>query len=180
MLSPGGVVAHAPAGVWGQFPAAREAAGLWLQFAVGEGVQPRCSFLLPRLRSVKMEQRKLSDQANTLVDLSKASPCGDLPARPGCPSVSLHLEKLKRTWLTAKCSCSVDVSWESCRGTAAPARHEEKQTRARGWWAVTLLPERAFAPCTLLAAPAGRTVAQQHRAGHPSPLCLCRGEVSSF
>ncbi|XP_042750843.1 small conductance calcium-activated potassium channel protein 3-like, partial [Lagopus leucura] len=26
---------------------------------------------LPRLRSVKMEQRKLSDQANTLVDLSK-------------------------------------------------------------------------------------------------------------
>lgn len=26
-----------------------------------------------RLRSVKMEQRKLSDQANTLVDLSKVS-----------------------------------------------------------------------------------------------------------
>lgn len=37
-----------------------------------------CSFLLPRLRSVKMEQRKLSDQANTLVDLSKASPTGTL------------------------------------------------------------------------------------------------------
>lgn len=29
--------------------------------------------LLHRLRSVKMEQRKLSDQANTLVDLSKVS-----------------------------------------------------------------------------------------------------------
>ncbi|OWK55091.1 Small conductance calcium-activated potassium channel protein 3 [Lonchura striata] len=31
-----------------------------------------------QLRSVKMEQRKLSDQANTLVDLSKASPTGTL------------------------------------------------------------------------------------------------------
>uniref|UniRef100_A0A8C4K3Q6 Potassium calcium-activated channel subfamily N member 3 n=1 Tax=Dromaius novaehollandiae TaxID=8790 RepID=A0A8C4K3Q6_DRONO len=30
-----------------------------------------------QLRSVKMEQRKLSDQANTLVDLSKASPRND-------------------------------------------------------------------------------------------------------
>lgn len=29
--------------------------------------------LFRRLRSVKMEQRKLSDQANTLVDLSKVS-----------------------------------------------------------------------------------------------------------
>ncbi|NXW38022.1 KCNN3 protein, partial [Phaetusa simplex] len=40
-----------------------------------------------QLRSVKMEQRKLSDQANTLVDLSKASPRGDPAARPGCPSM---------------------------------------------------------------------------------------------
>lgn len=31
------------------------------------------STLSHRLRSVKMEQRKLSDQANTLVDLSKVS-----------------------------------------------------------------------------------------------------------
>uniref|UniRef100_A0A8C0FH94 Potassium calcium-activated channel subfamily N member 3 n=1 Tax=Bubo bubo TaxID=30461 RepID=A0A8C0FH94_BUBBB len=65
-----------------------------------------------QLRSVKMEQRKLSDQANTLVDLSKASPRGDLSARPGCPSVSLHLETLKWIWLTAECSGSVDVSRE--------------------------------------------------------------------
>ncbi|NXD86928.1 KCNN3 protein, partial [Halcyon senegalensis] len=40
-----------------------------------------------QLRSVKMEQRKLSDQANTLVDLSKASPHSDLSARLGCPSM---------------------------------------------------------------------------------------------
>ncbi|NWS78214.1 KCNN3 protein, partial [Crotophaga sulcirostris] len=40
-----------------------------------------------QLRSVKMEQRKLSDQANTLVDLSKASPCSDLTTQPGCPSM---------------------------------------------------------------------------------------------
>lgn len=32
-----------------------------------------------------MEQRKLSDQANTLVDLSKASPCGDPSARQVFP-----------------------------------------------------------------------------------------------
>lgn len=71
---------HGPslAGPWGQCPVAGMQAGLWLRLAAAEGVQPHCSFLLPRLRSVKMEQRKLSDQANTLVDLSKASPCGDL------------------------------------------------------------------------------------------------------
>ena len=89
---------------------AGRAAAVGLQ--LGRGCSRRCSFLPPRLRSVKMEQRKLSDQANTLVDLSKASPCSDLAARPGCPSVSLRLEKLKRTWLTAKCSGSVDVSRE--------------------------------------------------------------------
>lgn len=59
-----------------------------------------------------MEQRKLSDQANTLVDLSKASFCSNLLAQPGCPSVSFHLEKLKRTWLSTKCSGLVNVSWE--------------------------------------------------------------------
>jgi hypothetical protein len=39
--------------------------------------------LLHRLRSVKMEQRKLSDQANTLVDLSKVS--GRIQRHPGVP-----------------------------------------------------------------------------------------------
>ncbi|NXX76462.1 KCNN3 protein, partial [Urocolius indicus] len=45
-----------------------------------------------QLRSVKMEQRKLSDQANTLVDLSKASPCSNLfPLQPSMQNVMYDL-----------------------------------------------------------------------------------------
>lgn len=36
--------------------------------------RPRLPIPPGRLRSVKMEQRKLNDQANTLVDLAKVSP----------------------------------------------------------------------------------------------------------
>lgn len=44
--------------------------GLNLHFHLKTAAVPT---LFRRLRSVKMEQRKLSDQANTLVDLSKVS-----------------------------------------------------------------------------------------------------------
>ncbi|NXS59290.1 KCNN3 protein, partial [Brachypteracias leptosomus] len=44
-----------------------------------------------QLRSVKMEQRKLSDQANTLVDLSKASPGSNPWARPRMQNVMYDL-----------------------------------------------------------------------------------------
>lgn len=113
-----------------------------------------CSFLLPRLRSVKMEQRKLSDQANTLVDLSKASPTGTLWL--GQTECFSSLGKTKADLADRKM-----LQLNKCQQGIAAVGWLPLQSRRRNTYVSQRFPATLFAR---------GTTAQQHRASRVSLL----------